>query len=44
MTTQLPLFDPVEVPLTKGYVALQDPCDAEPPRNCTANLREQNEC
>lgn len=26
---QLPLFDAVEIPLTKGYTALVDPCDAD---------------
>lgn len=26
---QLPLFDPVELPLTKGYVALIDPIDSD---------------
>lgn len=26
---QLPMFDAVEIPLTQGYVALVDPCDAD---------------
>ncbi len=29
MDKQLPLFDPVEIPLTKGYIALVDPIDAD---------------
>lgn len=27
--TQLSLFDPIEIPLTRGYIAIVDPCDSD---------------